>query len=169
MKVAKRAAALMGVVLLLAASCSSETRESGKVFEAEGFGQSLSAAFFDFQVDDAELAEEIEEYQPNDEEKQFLIVNVTVTNTFEDEDSIPMFDTDFRLLWEGQEEQGLYCEQNFASIQLPEEYTLEKGESRTGSLVFVVPRGITEFTLEYLEIYEDQFEGNTFNIHFSVQ
>ena len=44
-----------------------------------------------------------------------------------------------------------------------------QGESRTGDLVFVVPSSQTNFTLEYLEIYEDEFEGNTFKISFDAQ
>ena len=52
---------------------------------------------------------------------------------------------------------------------MPEEYEIFKGESRTGDLVFVVPSGQTNFTLEYLEIYEDEFEGNTFKISFDAQ
>ncbi len=161
---------LLTVCMLLAlAACAGETRGTGGLYEAEGFGQSLSTAFFDFQVNSALLTTQLEDYEPSDPNNRFLIVNITVQNTFTDDSAIPMFDTDFALSWPALEGDVIYCEENFASVQLPEEYEIFKGESRTGDLVFVVPGSQTSFTLEYTEIYEDEFEGNTFQISFDAQ
>ena len=167
----KRLGALLltGCMLFALAACNTETRSSGELYEAEGFEQSLSTAFFDFQVNSASLVTQLEEYEPSDPNNRFLVVNITVQNTFTDDSSIPMFDTDFVLSWPDLGEDSIYCEDNFASTQLPEAYEIFKGESRTGDLVFVVPSGQTSFTLEYLEIYEDEFEGNTFKISFDAQ
>ena len=167
----KRLGALLltGCMLFALAACNTETRSSGELYEAEGFEQSLSTAFFDFQVNSASLVTQLEEYEPSDPNNRFLVVNITVQNTFTDDSSIPMFDTDFVLSWPDLGEDSIYCEDNFASTQLPEEYEIFKGESRTGDLVFVVPSSQTSFTLEYLEIYEDEFEGNTFKISFDAQ
>ena len=105
---------------------------------------------------------------PSDENNSFLVVNITIDNTFADDSSIPMFDTDFVLSWPALEDQSIFCEDSFATDQLPEEYEIFKGESRTGNLIFVVPSSQTSFTLEYLEIYEDEFEGNTYKITFDA-
>ncbi len=158
---------ICGLLLGLTA-CAADKRTSGKTYEAEGFESALSTAFFDFQVNAAALADSLESYEPRDPQKRFLIVSVTVTSTFAEESAIPMFDTDFALTWPGMEGEPIYCEQNFASTQLPEEYEIRKGESRTGDLVFVVPREQSAFALEYLEIYEDEFEGNTFVVRFEA-
>lgn len=163
------AALLAACMLLVLGACNTETRSSGEVYETEGFGQSLSTAFFDFQVNSATLTSQLEDYQPSDPNNFFLVVNITVQNTFTDDSSIPMFDTDFALSWPALGEDSIYCENNFVSAQLPEEYEIFKGESRTGDLVFIVPSGQTDFTLEYLEIYEDEFQGNTFKIGFEVE
>ena len=143
-------------------------RDSGKTFDAEGYDQSLSTAFFDFQVNSAQMVSELDDYYPSDENNSFLVVNITIDNTFADDSSIPMFDTDFVLSWPALEDQSIFCEDSFATDQLPEEYEIFKGESRTGNLIFVVPSSQTSFTLEYLEIYEDEFEGNTYKITFDA-
>lgn len=167
----KRFGMLVLTICLLCAlsACGGETRSSGEVYEAQGFEQSLSTAFFDFQVNSASLVSQLEDYEPTDPNNLFLVVNITVQNTFTDDSSIPMFDTDFALSWPDLGEDSIYCESSFASTQLPEEYEIFKGESRTGDLVFIVPSSQTGFTLEYLEIYEDEFEGNTFKIGFDAE
>lgn len=167
----KRIAAFMlmlCMVFAMAGCNGSAGRDSGKTFDAEGYEQSLSTAFFDFQVNSAQMVSELDDYYPSDENNSFLVVNITVDNTFKDDSSIPMFDTDFVLSWPALEGQTVFCEDNFATDQLPEEYEIFKGESRTGNLIFVVPSSQSNFTLEYLEIYEDEFEGNTYKITFDV-
>ena len=47
---------------------------------------------------------------------------------------------------------------------LPLEYNLEKGESRTGLLLFEVPAGDTEFTISYTEYFDDDTAGDTFSV-----
>lgn len=155
-------------LLLGLAACSSEDRASGENYETDKMGESLSTAFFDFQVNSATMINELEDYEPSDPNNRFLIVNVTIKNTFKDDTSIPMFDTDFLLRWPDLGDNPLLCEESFASNQLPEEYEIFKGESRTGDLIFIVPSSQTSFTLEYTEIYEDEFEGNTFKINFEA-
>ena len=47
---------------------------------------------------------------------------------------------------------------------LPSEYTLQAGESRTGLLLFEVPAGDTEFVISYIEYFDDDTAGDTFDV-----
>ena len=97
-----------------------------------------------------------------------MVVNITVKNTFEDDAKIPMFYTDFTLTWDGMGDTTVYPESEFAEGQLPDEYELFKGESRTGDLIFVAPADAKGFSLRYIEVWDDDFEGNSYFIPFSV-
>ena len=140
-------------------------REYGKTYTAEGT-EGLQTSFFQFNINESTLKDEVDGYILDDDTQRFLVVNITVKNTFEGDDpSIPMFDVDFTVSWEGLN--GIYPEDEFAEGQLPAEYEIFKGKSRTGDLIFVVPEDVTDFVLSYTEEYEDDFEGNTFEISFT--
>ena len=79
-----------------------------------------------------------------------------------------MFATDFQLIWADLGDTGIYPDTQFAEGQLPEEYQLLKDESRTGNLIFIVPSDITEFKLQYLEVWSDDFEGNTYFVNLKL-
>lgn len=136
-------------------------REHGQTYELEQ-NQNMKTAFFDLNINSVQIAETFEDYLPNDDIRQFLIVNVTIKNTFEDSASIPMFYDDFGLSWEILGDDTIYPEEKFAEDQLPDEYEIYKTEQRTGNIIYEVPADITEFDFKYYEVYEDDFEGNTF-------
>lgn len=150
-----------GLVEDAGTALQADGREYGQTYTF-GSGELVKTAFFNFQVNEVSTAAEIEGYAPDDEANQFLIVNVTIENTFEDDSSISMFDTDFQLIWTDLGDTGIYPDLEFAEGQLPEEYQLLKGDSRTGDLIFIVPADVTEFQLKYLEVWSDDFEGNTY-------
>lgn len=52
---------------------------------------------------------------------------------------------------------------------LPNQYDLEKAESRTGLLVYEVPEGETEFSIVYQEYFEDESYGDIFFVNFSAE
>ena len=52
---------------------------------------------------------------------------------------------------------------------LPAEYTLAKDESRTGLLVFEVPAGEKEFSISYMEYFEDETTGDTLFVFFNAE
>ena len=89
-------------------------------------------------------------------------------NTFEDFDSIPMFCDDFELTWETLEGETTFPEYQFYDGQLPDEYSLKHGESRTGNLVFIVPKDVYTYQMKYFEMWDDNFIGNTYYINFSL-
>ena len=47
----------------------------------------------------------------------------------------------------------------------PDDTTLSRGASKSGYVIFQAPSDSTELTLEYLEVYDDDFEGNTYHIN----
>ena len=156
-----------GLVEDAGTAIQADGREYGQTYTFES-GELVETAFFNFQVNEVSTAAEIEGYVPEDETNQFLVVNVTIKNTFEDDASIPMFATDFQLIWADLGDTGIYPDTQFAEGQLPEEYQLLKDESRTGNLIFIVPSDITEFKLQYLEVWSDDFEGNTYFVNLKL-
>ena len=116
----------------------------------------VQTAFFKVKVNSVTTQDEIQgendEYVPQDVAHQFVVVNITVENTYEDFDSITMFCDDFELTWE----------------QLPDSYELKYGESKTGNLIFITPRNIKDYQMKYYEIWDDNFIGNTYYINFSI-
>lgn len=128
----------------------------------------MQTAFFDFQINEAKLVREVAGYYPGDDAHQFLILNVTVTNTYEDYGKISMFYGDFELTWDALEDAVIYAEEAFSEGQLPDEYDIFKKESRTGDLIFIVPGDVTEFSITYAEYWGDDFVGNTHIMNFSA-
>ena len=79
----------------------SQGRDYGQVYELND-GDTMSTAFFDMNVNSAALVNDVEGYVPNDEASRFLIVNVTVKNTFDKD--IPMSYADFEVGFDGADE-----------------------------------------------------------------
>ena len=178
----KKLAALLlaGCLLLATAGCGAKDvlEDVGTEIKADGRahgqttshseGETAKTAFVEYTVNSARMEPELEDYTPTDPNHTFVVVNITVKNTFEDDAKIPMFYTDFTLTWDGMGDTTVYPESEFAEGQLPDEYELFKGESRTGDLIFVAPADAKGFSLRYIEVWDDDFEGNSYFIPFSV-
>ena len=111
-------------------------RSYGGTIKAK-MGEKVQTAFFDLTVESAKKSGtfQFEDglYQAN-EGQTYLIVNVTIKNTYEKD--LPMSIGDF---------------------------TLKKGESITKSILFTVDDK-DKYTLCYSEYYEDKFEGDNYEI-----
>ncbi|MBO4608709.1 MAG: DUF4352 domain-containing protein [Lachnospiraceae bacterium] len=140
-----------------------------KLYEGK-IGSKMQTAWFDFTVNSAYYTEDaIGGYTPSDG-NVLVVVNITVKNTFQE--TIPMFDTDFQLQW-GDDVDDAYAfpvatNEKILSDQLPEEYDLKVKETQTGVLVFEAPAGNEDFSLSFLEYYEDNTEGNLFFVYFTA-
>lgn len=140
-----------------------------KLYEGK-IGSKMQTAWFDFTVNSAYYTEDaIGGYTPSDG-NVLVVVNITVKNTFQE--TIPMFDTDFQLQW-GDDADDAYAfpvatNEKILSDQLPEEYDLKVKETQTGVLVFEAPAGNEDFSLSFLEYYEDNTEGNLFFVYFTA-
>ena len=156
------------IVSNAAAKMKAEGRGHGETLV---FGQDevMQTAFFDVKINSAKLVPELSEYVPDDEANLFLVVNVTVTDTFADQGKIPMFYSDFELTWASLEGATVYAETSFAEGQLPDEYEIFKNESKTGDLVYIVPGNVTDFAILFYEYWEDDFVGNTCRAEFTAK
>lgn len=130
--------------------------------------EAMETAFFDLKIDKVEILDEVDGYVTDDPELHFLVLDVTIKNTFADTASIPMSYSDFELTWEGLEGNVVYSEEVFAEGQLPDEYEIFKGDSRSGKLIYLVPSSAKNFSFIYLEIWDDDFEGNDYTIAFAL-
>jgi len=139
-----------------------------------GMGDVMRTYFFDYTVNSAYLCRSYKGYTPVPE-YIFLAVDVTVTNT--SDQSITMYDTDFQVQWDDPAEDAYdvpftyYLETDTVidSYVLPAEYTLERNESRQGLLLFEVPDWSWDFSVSYVELFDDDSEGDTFFTYFAPE
>ena len=157
------------VVGSVSQALQADGRKYGQTYEAEQ-NESLKSEFFEYSVKSAKVVSELPDGSTaEDEDDKILIVEVAVENIFREE--IPMFSSDFELVYDGMTDDydGIPLEEGFLEDQFEDSWDMPKGDSQTGTLLFIVPSGVTEFGLKYLEIWEDDFEGNTYTIHFTAE
>lgn len=128
--------------------------------------------FFDYTVNSAYLCDEFQGYVPSQDGFRLLVADVTIKNTFQE--SIPMFDSDFQVQWNSDAEDAYdvpitYYTDAVSDQQLPGEYDLAVDEERSGLLVFEVPEGNKDFSISYLEIFEDGSEADVFFVFFTAE
>lgn len=123
------------------------------------------------------MAKEYEGYLPA-EGNELLVAEVTVKNT--STSSIEMYDTDFQVQWNSDDEEA-FCypittdPETFEELppltdeQLPGTYPLSVDEEVTGLLVYEVPAGNRDFSISYLEQFDDNSEGDTFFVFFTAE
>lgn len=131
---------------------------------AEGrIGTTFETAFFNYSVDDVKYISEYEGLKPA-EGMQLIDATITVTNTFGDE--MPLFYDDFQVQWHdlGQEEEffGYGTLIPGSTTLIPEEMVLKRAETFTGHVVYEVPAEAKEFSISFLELFEDGAEGDVF-------
>lgn len=142
-------------------------RGYGKEHTAE-MGEELKNEFFSLKVTEAYRYSSMGDYVP-DEGYDFVAVNINVKNVFSD--SIPVGTYDYVLRW-GEGDENSYEAFQVGDLQtsydidfFPDDTNLSTGASKSGYIIFEAPSDSTELTLEYLEVYEDDFEGNTYHIN----
>lgn len=135
---------------------------------AEGYISNIMRTYwFDFTVNSAYLCDSFSGYNAAVGNK-LLVVDITVTNTFGEE--LPMFDSDFWVEWDSDDNDAYaYPVENAESLSrdiLPSEYYLTVDETTTGLLLYEVPDGYTDFVIAYLEINTDDETGDAFVVYF---
>ncbi|MCI5722423.1 MAG: DUF4352 domain-containing protein [Erysipelotrichaceae bacterium] len=128
-------------------------------------GETVHTLFFDFVVNNISQEETINGTAP-DEGKKFVVVDMTIKNTFTS--SISMYSTDFVLEWDQLSEDddaiagpnSYYDKAPLYDNEFEKEYALDVDESRTGVLVFQVPKEVDEVSYSAQDIYSDK-EGNS--------
>ena len=165
----------IALIILLLAACGSGSSvilpKDG--YAAGGTGDTMRTYFFDYTVNSAYTCSKYEGYIPTPG-YDLLAVEITLKNTLAE--SIPMFDWDFIVLYpDTTSDEQVYdypitsyedvdIPQTALQTLLPSEYTLQAGESRTGLLLFEVPAGDTEFVISYIEYFDDDTAGDTFDV-----
>lgn len=166
-----------GVVSSSSAPSSAATNNSvGRPDEngnAEGrLGDTMHTYFFDYTVNSAYLCDEYEGYTPADG-NEILVADVTIKNTFTS--TLPMFDTDFQIQWNDDADDAYDAPITYEKVDdvlndqmLPSEYDLPIGKSINGLLVYEVPAGNKDFSISYLEMFDDDTTGDVFFVYFSA-
>ena len=145
-------------------STTSDGRETGGYAVAD-LGEEMRCHFFGFTVNSAYRTASYEGATPA-EGNSFVVLELTINNPYDEE--LSMYDGDFVLFYNDDTDDYSVAADYIADSQLPAEYQIEKGGSRTGDLVFEVPTESTSFSLLYQEIYEDDVWGNGYYVAFSL-
>lgn len=174
----KRWNVIFAVVLSLAllAGCGDKEGHAEDGYGEGRMGDTMHTYFFDYTVNSAYLCDNFEGYVPSQPDSQLLVADVTVKNT--NQESILMYDTDFQIQWNSEAEDAYdypitFYTDPLTEEQLPSEYELAVDEERTGLLVFEVPAGQKDFSISYLELFEDGTEegesGDVFFVYFTAE
>ena len=170
-------AVMVVLCLSMMGGCSVINRViGGEGYAVDGYAEgrlqdTMHTYFFDYTVNAAYLCDAYEGYQPSKEGYQLLVTDVTIKNTFHT--SIPMYDTDFQVQWGSDDDEAYsvpitYYSEAVSEQQLPAEYDLAIDETRSGLLVFEVPAGLQDFSVSYLEAFDDGTEGDVFFVYFTA-
>ncbi len=154
----------------------------GDVYAEDGYGEgrlgdTMHTYFFNFTINSAYTCGEFAGYTPA-AGNQLLVVDATVKNTVTS--SVEMYDTDFQAQWQGESDEDFrfpittdpesYEELDpLTDDQLPGTYDLGVNAERTGLLVYEVPAGLKDFSISYLEAFEDGDEGDVFFVFFTAE
>lgn len=133
-------------------------------------GDVMRTYFFAFTVNSVYTCDSFDDFAP-EEGKQVLVAEVSVKNTFTE--SLPMFDTDFQIQWNDKEDpDNAYASPisaNFSDELLPETYELAVDEQVTGLLAFEVPADEKDYSLVYLEEFDDDTTGDFYAVYFTAK
>jgi hypothetical protein len=168
-------AAMLATVLAFSLVACGSQMDIVKMLEAEGrpfnnvttgkVGDTLTNTFFEWTVKSVVTKDTLtvdgEEYVPDTDGYQFLLVDITTKNIFDK--SNPMGNPDFSIIWnEGDETFEAYAYNEFMDGMYPDEFWQEVGQSDSGTLVFEVPKSVSSAIIAYYEIWDDDFEGDTY-------
>lgn len=145
-------------------------------------GDTLRTAFFDMTINDPYTCDEFDGLIP-EEGYKFLVAELTLYNYTDD--SQPMFDTDFEVVWDLDDddawawpEYDTVTDENGepeyfirSDKQLPTEYTLGIHKTITGILLYQVPVDSKDYYIDFYELYDDGTDegryGDSFYVRFS--
>ncbi len=146
-------------------SSKQESEDSTQYFYAY-IGDKMSNVFFDFTVDEVWVSDRYAVAEGN----LLLDVTVTLTNTYGDD--LLMFNGDFFLSYgDGDEDYcfGLLPEGDNNPDNMPESWTLKKGNTITYHMYYEIPEDSTDFYFVYVEYFENDTFGDYYCVQFSME
>lgn len=152
---------LTALCLLFACGCGSEPKN--KFFDLE---DEVSTAFFDYRVKEITVHQDYHGMQAR-EGHQIVVAELEIENTEDYE--LPMGRYDFRVQWGSDEGEYAYPETWYYERQFPNEYSIPEDQSAEGELIFQVPQEQREMTLAYLEVFENETQGDAYFTYFAVE
>ncbi len=168
--------AVSGLLVLSLAGCGSSAQSSDENKKLEGgMGETLSTMFFDVTLNDAYQTDSVNEVLAG-KDTTFLVTDITVKNTTSS--AIDMADSDFWVKWgDGTSDYDApitaYGEDTGLTDALPSKYSLAAGEETTGKLVFVVDKGLSDFSLLTEDYYSqgdgEPQKGDTYTFNFTLE
>mgnify|MGYP005764389673 CR=1 FL=1 len=162
-KVFSIAAIILCVALALSGCNSVQTIKAVDGYAEGRIGDTMENSFFTFTVKSAQFVDEYAGYQPK-EGYVLLDAVVDMKNVFGE--TIPMYVDDFQIQWGDGDMDFGYAIDPIDDTMIPLEFELGRAESREYHCVYEVPEGSTEFSISYLEIFEDRRKA-TFSLSFS--
>ena len=174
----KKAVSLLLTLMMLfsLAACDGISLDpsTGGSDNKEGYiGDTLSTYWFDFPVNEAFIATDYEGYTPESGYK-LVVAELTLKNRMSF--SVDMWQGDFPILWDsGDDDSGIaYPISAFTDDQFADEYTLGINKTMTGLLVNEVPEDYRDFTIGFMEYFEDENnedgrEGDAYFIDFTPE
>ena len=161
------ASCLLFLMMLSLAACGESKDDFGVKYG--GIGDTMSTEWFDFVVEDAYSCGRYHSYAPSAGDK-LVIVTMSLKNNCGQ--PVDMWGEDFVILWGGDDGAAgvdIPLPAGLSDDQFPDEYVLDASASRTGVMVFEVPREFRDFGVRFMEIFDDGGEGNTFFVDFTAE
>lgn len=129
-------------------------------------GDVMRNEFFEYTVVSANYVEEYAGQKPA-AGKKFVDAVVKIKNIVDEE--LNMYYDDFQIQWGGEGEDNFgYCIEAKDSTMIPAEFMMKKGETLEYHIVYEVPEGQSEYSISYLEYFEDDTEGDVFFVYFEL-
>jgi|GEM_PF-3141283 len=149
----------------LAQKLQAKGRAANEVIEGE-VGDTLTNTFFDWKIKSVTTAETLvgfdgDEISPITEGYIFLIADIETKNITKEK--IPMGCPDYYLMfdYDGETIDDIAFE-GFMDGMYTDETMLGPGDSLSGKIVFEIPPAATNLKICYSEMWNDNFEGNTY-------
>ncbi len=151
---------LAGILYL--PSCGSQAEQENKFYSLQ---ERAVTAFLEYEVTGVRTCQSYHTAcAPSGH--RLVVTEVTIWNT--EEYTLPMSCYDFRLQWGEGEADHAYPLAWCCAEQLPDQYDIPEGENIRGELVFQVPVSVSDMALGFLEIFENESQGDAHFIYFTV-
>ena len=127
-------------------------------------GDRMRNVFFEYTVNSVDYPASYGDITPADG-NQLVVADVTVRNVFSQ--TLPMSIYDFQIQWgDGDQDYGSQEAGLPGDNLMPDQFFNEPATTETYKLVFQVPADATEFSISYLEVWEDNTQGDVFFVYF---